>query len=62
VSVDQIQGIEVLRTLVNMQLQESARLKAQLAEALTQLHAKSGPQAEQLALQLDKLQKQPPAG
>ena len=57
-SVDQIQDIEVLRTLVKMQLQESARLKAQLAEALTQLHAKNGPQAEQLAFDLDKLQKQ----
>jgi hypothetical protein len=58
VSVDQIQDIEVLRTLVKMQLQESARLKTQLAEALTQLHAKNGPQAEQLALQLDKRRKQ----
>jgi transposase len=57
-SVDQIQDIEVLRTLVKMQLQESARLKAQLAEALTQLHAKNGAQAEQLAFDLDKLQKQ----
>ena len=57
-SVDQIQDIEVLRTLVKMQLQESARLKAQLADALTQLHAKDGAQAEQLALQLDKMQKQ----
>src|SRR5262245_22830814 len=41
-----------------MQLQESARLKAQLADALTQLHAKDGAQAEQLALQLDRMQKQ----
>ena len=57
-SVDQIQDIEVLRTLVKMQLQESARLKAQLADALTQLHAKNGSQAEQLALELDKMQKQ----
>lgn len=57
-SVDQIQDIEVLRTLVKMQLRESARLKAQLADALTQLHTKDGAQAEQLALELDRMQKQ----
>jgi transposase len=57
-SVDQIQDIEVLRTLVKMQQQESARLKLQLAEALSQLHSKNGSKAEQLTLELDKLQKQ----
>lgn len=57
-SVDQIQDVEVLRTLVKMQQQESARLKAQLAEALTKLQSKNGADAEQLALKLDKIEKQ----
>jgi hypothetical protein len=58
VSVDEIQDIEVLRKLVKMQLQESARLKLQLAEALSKLQDKSGADAEQLALKLDKIEKQ----
>jgi len=58
VSVDEIQDIEVLRTLVKMQQQESARLKLQLAEALSKLHDKSGADAEQLMLKLDKIEKQ----
>jgi hypothetical protein len=43
VSVDAIQDIEVLRTLVKMQQQESARLKLQLAEALSNLKIRVGP-------------------
>ncbi len=57
-SVDQIQDIEVLRTLVKMQQQESTRLKAQLTDALNKLQSKDGAEAEQLVLRLDKIEKQ----
>jgi transposase len=58
VSIDQIQDIEVLRNLVKMQLRESERLKAQLAEAHAKLKDKNIGQAEQLALELANIERQ----
>lgn len=57
-SVDQIEDVEVLRTLVKMQQQESLRLKTQLADALAKLQGKDAAHAEQLALQLEKTERQ----
>jgi transposase len=58
VSIDQIQDIEVLRQMVKMQLAESTRLKAQLTQAHAQLQDKDPHKAEQLALRLQKIEKQ----
>jgi transposase len=57
VTVDHIEDIEVLRQMVKLQYQESRRIKAQLADALQKLHQKNSSEAEQLALQLDRLEK-----
>lgn len=57
-SIDQIQDIEVLRDLVKLQLRESERLKAELAEAHAQLKGKNAGKAEQLALELAKIERQ----
>ena len=57
-SIDQIQDIEVLRQLVKMQQRESEKLKKQLAEAYAELKGKNAAQAEQLALDLAKLERQ----
>lgn len=56
-SVDQIQDIEVLRQLVKMQQAESARLKSELTDAHAQLRDKDPHKAQQLALQLAKIEK-----
>ena len=56
--VDEIQDLEVLRTLVKLQEKESQRLRAQLAQALAELQGTNAAHAEQLALQLEKTQKQ----
>jgi len=58
VSVDQIQDVEVLRNLVKVQLRESGRLKAELAEAHAKLKDKNPREAEQLALKLERLERQ----
>jgi transposase len=56
-TVDQIQDIEVLRQLVKMQQAESIRLKAELIDAHAQLRDKDPRKAEQLALELAKIEK-----
>src|SRR5690349_9611520 len=56
-SVDQIQDIEVLRQLFKLQQAESARLKAELTDAYAQLRDKDPHKAEQLALELAKIEK-----
>jgi len=56
-SVDQIQDIEVLRQLFKLQQAESARLKSELTDAHAQLRDKDPHKAEQLALELAKIEK-----
>jgi len=58
VAVDEIQDIEVLRSLVKMQARETAGLKQQISELLSELHQKKPDRAEQLTLQLERLQRQ----
>jgi len=58
VTIDQIQDVEVLRTLVKLQLRESERLKAELVAAHAELRDKKPGEAEQLALQLAKIERQ----
>lgn len=57
-SLDQINDVEVLRGLVRVQLRESERLKSELAAAYEQLKHKKPAEAEQLALTLEKLERQ----
>lgn len=57
-TLDEIQDIEVLRTLAKMHEKESLRVKTQLAEAVAELHGKDASLAEQMAFQLEKMQRQ----
>src|SRR5690349_21236326 len=56
-TVDRIQDIEVLRQLAKIQQAESARLKAELADASALLRDKDPHKAEQLAFELAKIEK-----
>ena len=56
-TVDQIDDVEVLRSLVKAQLAESERLKKELAEAHAKLKDKNPRQAEQLLLKLERLER-----
>ena len=47
-TLDDVQDLEVLRTLAKMHEKESLRLKNQLAEAVVKLHGKDAGLAEQL--------------
>lgn len=57
-TLDDIQDIEMLRTVAKMHEKESLKLRTDLAEAVAKLHGKDARLAEQLAFKMERMQRQ----